>query len=146
MFMLNDSCVGCLTICVIHHGISLIVGYFKPFLFKTQRTPLQISEAKAEILINSPREDNRICQVRQLTAILQEIYSRTYLYTMKQGTGENIISSNGDALIRVVEIVIVEGIAYGKALDDKSGKFRTLPSPLLLRVAFNKKLVNIPPN
>ena len=55
---------------------------------------------------------------------------------MKECVDEFVVSADGNALIAVIEVVVVENHADRKALDDESRQLRTFPSPLLFGVAW----------
>ena len=64
----------------------------------------------------------------------------------KQGIDQYIISPDGNALITVIEIIIVKRIAYRQAFDNESRKFCATPSPLFFRVPFNQLRINVRTN
>ena len=65
---------------------------------------------------------------------------------MKECVDEFIVSADRNALIAVVEVVVVENHANRQPLDDESRQLRTFPSPLLFGVAFDELFVNVVTN
>ena len=53
------------------------------------------------------------------------------------------VAAHGDALVAVVEVVVVVGEAAGEALDDARGQVAAVAAPLLLGVALHERLEDV---
>ena len=151
MLMLDDTGVRNLPVRIIDHRIALVVvASFDDLLFKMHRAVLQLPEAVMEILINHTGIKYLVKAVRPLTLCFvflfeilirnTEAYRRAFQHLFHNGG----IAALGNALIRVVEIVVVIHKAEWKSLDDKGGQILAIPAPLLFRVAFNQLFIDVP--
>ena len=77
------------------------------------------------------------------SAVFEEVDTGANFDAVKQGFDQLVVAADRDALIAVIEVVIVERIADGQALDDEGGQLRATASPLLLRVALDELRVDI---
>ena len=107
------------------------------FRFKMQAPIGQMAQAIAEILVNGTGIDDftGYIQVRRPFAVI--IDASPHFDAFQKGVDEDIVAPFGDALPTVVEIIIVESIAHGQALDDERRQIRTAPAPLFFRIAFD---------
>lgn len=62
---------------------------------------------------------------------------------VEQGLDQLVVAADRNALIAVVEVIVVERIADRQALDDEGGQLRAAAAPLLLRVALDELRVDI---
>ena len=62
---------------------------------------------------------------------------------MKQTVYQPVVSSDGYALVTVVEIVVVKDHAHGQPLDDEGRQFAALASPLLFGIFLYQNIENI---
>lgn len=76
----------------------------------------------------------------------KEVHTATRIDAFKQAINQLIISPNGNTLIGIIEIVVVERITYGQPANDKRWQLRAGAPPLLFRIAFDKCLVDIAPH
>ena len=76
----------------------------------------------------------------------EEIGVEPYLHAVKQTVNQAVVASDGDALIGVVEIVVVKGHAHRQTTDDERRKLGAFAPPLLLGVALDKLLVDVAPD
>ena len=53
------------------------------------------------------------------------------------------IAINGNALVKGVEVVVVEGQPYRQTLNDEGGQIFAIPAPLLFGVALDQLFVNV---
>ena len=151
MLVLDDTGVRNLPVRIIDHRISLVVvAAFDDLLFKMHRAVLQLPKAVMEILINHTGIEYLVKAVRLLTLCFvflfkilirnTEAYRRAFQHLFHNGG----IAALGNALIRVVEIIVVIHKAERKSLDDKGGQILAIPAPLLFRVALNQLFIDIP--
>ena len=73
----------------------------------------------------------------------KEVYSGLCINTLKQTIDELIVSTNRNALITVVEVVVVENQSHRETFDDERRKLRAFSAPLFLRVIFDEAFVDI---
>ena len=143
--MLYDPCIGYIGGCVIDRCISLeVVTVRQIFFFKTERSVFECSEFVIEVLVNRACVDHLIEGIFLILAYKILICcAELYINAAQHILHKLRITADRDSLISVVEIIVVKGKPYGKPLDDERGKFGTLSSPLLLRVAFYQLFIDI---
>ena len=56
------------------------------------------------------------------------------IYASEEALNEFVVTANGDALVGVVEIIIVIDKANGQAFDDERRQLAALAAPLLLSI------------
>ena len=144
MLVFDDSCVRCFGIRIIDHRIALIVLHtFQQFCLERDGTVLQMTILIIEIAVYLTRIDDSLCKGIQRIFLVEIINTQTDFTSFNHLLDKCCISTFRDALILIVEVVVVERKAYRQTFDDKSRKFCTLASPLLLRITFDERLVDI---
>ena len=137
MLVFNRPRVRRFPVGIVHDGHTLMVDLVITFRFKMQAPIGQMAQAIAEILVNGTGIDDftGYIQVRRPFAVI--IDASPHFDAFQKGVDEDIVAPFGDALPTVVEIIIVESIAHGQALDDECRQVRTAPAPLFFRIAFD---------
>ncbi len=143
MFVLDDARIGYFALGIVDDGVSLPVRGVLYLRLEGYRTVLQLAETIIEIFVDRTREHHPVRKSGQFLAVLKVIAAGEHLATLQQAAYQCVISADRDALIFVVEIVVVKRVAHGQTLDDECRQLRALPSPLLLRVAFYQRFVDV---
>ena len=149
--MFDDPGEGDLTLGVVDHGIALEVVFFrKDFCLKAQGPVFQRPVALIEILIDQtgikdPAEGvlSHAEDAVFLCDRLLEIRSQLYRDILQDLFHQGRVAANGNALIGIVEIIVVKGKAHGKSSYNKSGKLPAVPAPLLLGITLDQLFIDI---
>ena len=121
MLVLVDPGVGDFAGGEIHDGVMLVVVERKFLIFETERAVLEPTEFEGEKLIDSSGEDKMFGKIVQ-RCFLGEIIARGLdLNSFEEGFDENAIAPFGDALVGVIEIIVVIGETKREPLDDRGG-------------------------
>ena len=121
MLVFDDTGVGHGALTVVYHGIALeVIGIVQPLVFKTLAAILQVAAAIIEIFVDATGVEDASGQGLKLGTMLEEVDTRAHFHTFEQGFDKPVVSAYGDALIGVVEVIVVESKAQGNALDDES--------------------------
>lgn len=145
VFVFDDARVGNLAGRVVHHGDALMVFFLETFCFEAEAAVGERAERVAEICVDCPCVDDRARGVAVALPYGGEVvvFARAHLDAVEQGMDEAVVAADGDALVAVVEVVVVEGVADGQAADDEGGQLRAAASPLLLGVALDELRVDV---
>ena len=84
-----------------------------------------------------------ICLCSQFFSVCKEICIQTYLYTLQKFLHNTCISTFGDSLIRIFEIVIIISITQRQSFYDKCLQIFTLPAPLLPCISLYQFLIYV---
>lgn len=144
MLVLDDACVGDLALGVVDHGVALeVVGVFEHPVVEAQAAVLQPSEAVLEVLVDAAGEEGGVRQLVQFVAVGEVVGAQAHLAAFEQGVDEAVVPTLGDALVAVVEVVVVKGEAEGQTADDEGRQFGGGTSPLLLGIALDEFFVDV---
>ena len=143
MLMLDNPCERSLPVCIVYHGHSLVIVCIQSLRLKAQASVLQISELISKIAVNGSRVHNSFSRVLILLPVFQIVYASADLAALKQPFNQSVVAVHRYALIRIVKVIIVVGIAHWKAADNKARKISAVSSPLLFRIALHQLLVDI---
>ena len=143
VLVLDDAGVRDLALRVVDDGDTLMVLLLEALRLEMQAAVLELAEPVAEILVNRARVDDLLRKALVRLALLQIVDARTDLDAIEQGIDQLVITANRDALIAVVEIVVVERIAYRQPPDDERWELRTSAALLLFRVTLDQLRVDI---
>lgn len=141
--MLDDARIRDLALRVVDNSDALMVLFFKALRLEVKTTILELSELVVEVLVNRARVDDLLGYILIRRALLEVIDSRAHLDAVEQCFDQLIVAANGDALIAVIEVVVVKRIADRQTLDDECRQLRAAAAPLLLRVALDELRVDI---
>ena len=78
-----------------------------------------------------------------MDVVCKEIHGSHGVDTFEQAVNQFVVATYRDALILVVEVIVVEDESYWQALDDEGRQVGTLTPPLLLGITFDESLVDI---
>lgn len=143
MLVLDDACIGHVGCGIVDHCVALMVWLVECLGLETHCAVFELAEAVAVKLVDFSGEYNPVGDGFPAGAVGEEIGVQPYLHAVKQPVNQAVIASDGDALIGVVEIVVVKGHAHRQTADDECRKLGALASPLLLGVALDKLLVDV---
>ena len=144
MLVLDDACVGRFAVGIVDHGVSLEVGNaLQQFVFEAQAAVLQVSAGIVEVSINASGIEGTVSQCGKFGTVLQIVDACTYFDTFEQQSDEAVVASVRDALIGIVEVIVVESEAERKPLDDEGRQFGSGTSPLLFGISFHQILVDV---
>ena len=143
--MFDDSRVGLVVTSVVDDGISLIVRGIFCARLETDRAPVEFAESEVKIFVDGSRVDEFVGNLAPVTLVFgKEVYSSASLDTGEQAVDELVVAADGDALVLVVEVVVIEHEAYREALDDERRQVLATAAPLLLGVFLDEFLKDIP--
>ena len=143
MLVLDDAGVRDFALRVVDDGDTLMILLLQALRLEVQAAVLELAELVIEILVNRARVDDLSGHGLIGGALLEVIHTRADLNAVEQSLDQLRVAADRDALIAVVEIVVVERVADRQALDDESWQFRATAAPLLLRVALDELRVDV---
>ena len=79
-------------------------------------------------------------------SIVEEVCVHFRFHTFEQTIDELVVAAFRNALIAVVEIVVVEDQTHGQTLDDEGWQVCTFTAPLFLGISFYEPLVDVAPD
>ena len=128
---------------VVDHGVALVVGRFEEAVLEAQAAVIEPPQAVVEVFVDAAREDHASRQRTQRAALAAVVHAGAHLNAFEQGVDERVVAAGGDALIRVVEIIIVEAETQRDAAYDESRELRGRTAPLLFGIAADEALVDV---
>jgi len=143
VLVLDDAGVGSVGVGVVHYGVALVVRGVEGLRFESYRTVLEGAVAEVEVLVYAAGVDYCVGEFVQAGFIFQIVYARADFYAFQHLANQGVIATDGDALVEVVEVVVVEDEPDGEAADDGCGEFGAGPAPLLAGVALDQLLVDV---
>ena len=146
VFMFDDSSPGRFVVRIVHDGYTLMIFFFEALRFKTQAAVFQGAQFVTKVFVNGAGIDNPFCHIFVFVAVLQIIHTSTDFNASKKPFDEFIVAAHGNALIAVVEIVIIKGVTNGEAFNDECWQLRAASPPLLFRIAFDELRINVRPD
>ena len=144
MLVLDDSGVGDVALGVVDHGASLVVRGIERFFLEVDGAVFQLAEAVAVEFINLTGEDDFFSLGFPVFSAGEEVLVHAGFDAFEQGCGEFVVTADGDALVGIVEVVVVVDEADGQTAYDEGRELGAGASPLLFCVAFDEFLVDIP--
>ena len=143
MLVLDDARVRDLALRVVDDGDALMILLLQALRLEVQAAVLELAELVIEILVNRARVDDLPGHGLIGGALLEVIHTGADLNAVKQSLDQLVVAADRDALVAVIEVVVVERVADRQALDDESWQFRAAAAPLLLRVALDELRVDV---
>ena len=141
--VLDNPGVGGLGIGVVHGSVALEVGDVQQLRLEADGAVFQCAQTVAKVGIDGAGVDYLFRQRVQLVLMFQIIDTQTDFDAIQQILHQTGVAAHGNALIKGVEVVVVEGQADGQTLDDEAGQFVAGTAPLLLGVALDELFINI---
>ena len=143
VLVLDDSRVGDLALGVVDHGNALVVLLVEGLGLKAQTTVLERAQLKVVERVDGAAVDRLGGDIGLGGNQLLVLHAAAHLDALEH-VGDHLgVAAHGDALVAVVEVVIVVGKAAGEALDDARGQVATVAAPLLLGVALHERLEDV---
>ena len=143
VLVLDDARVGDLALGVVDHGHALVVGLVERLGLEAQaavleRAQLEVVERVDGAAVDRPGGDTGLGGDELLV-----LHAAAHLDALEH-VGDHLgVAAHGDALVAVVEVVVVVGEAAGEALDDARGQVTAVAAPLLLGVALHERLEDV---
>ena len=143
VLVLDDAGVGDLALGVVDHGHALVVLLVERLGLKAQAAVLQRAQLKVVERVDGAAVDRLSGDVGLGGDQLLVLHAATHLDAFEH-VGDHLgVAAHGDALVAIVEVVVVVGKAAGEALDDARGQVAAVAAPLLLGVALHEPLEDV---
>ena len=131
MLVLDYAGVGHTALCVVHNGVTLIIWFVDDFMLETNGSVVELSEAVIVKLVYLSRKDYLVGQAFPIAPVIKEIGICSCLDTIEQAVDKFVVTTDGDALVFVVEVVVVKREAHGQTLDDERRQLAARKRPIL---------------
>lgn len=143
VLVLDDARVGDLALGVVDHGNALVVLLVERLGLKAQAAVLERAQLKVVERVDGAAVDRLGGDVGLGGGQLLVLHAAAHLDALEH-VGDHLgVAAHGDALVAVVEVVVVVGEAAGEALDDACGQVLAITAPLLLGVALHECLEDV---
>ena len=143
VLVLDDARVGDLALGVVDHGHALVVLLVERLGLEAQAAVLQRAQLKVVERVDGAAVDRLGGDVGLGGGQLLVLHAAADLDALEH-VGDHLgVAAHGDALVAVVEVVVVVGEAAGEALDDARGQVLAVAAPLLLGVALHERLEDV---
>lgn len=143
MLVLDDACVGDLALGVVDHGHALVVGLVERLGLEAQAAVLERAQFKVVERVDGAAVDRPGGDIGLGGGQLLVLHAAAHLDALEH-VGDHLgVAAHGDALVAVVEVVVVVGEAAGEAPDDARGQVAAVTAPLLLGVALHERLEDV---
>lgn len=145
MLVLDDARVRLVVRGVVDDGASLVVRGVLGAGFETDRAPVELAEPVVEIFVEGARVHELVGNLSPVALVFgKEIYACVGLDTCKQAVDELVVAADGDTLVLVVEVVVVENEAHREAFDDECRQVPAAAAPLLLGIFLDELFEDVP--
>ena len=138
MLVLDDAGVRSLAVRVVDDGDALVVLFVEDLGLEFEAAVLEFAEPVSEVLIDGAGVDTVVRHPEPLLSVVEEVRIEDDIGAVQHPLDHGGVPFARDALVAVVEVVVVIGEADRQALDDEGRKLRAVSSPLFLRVAFDQ--------
>lgn len=143
VLVLDDARVGDLALGVVDHGHALVVLLVERLGFKAQAAVLQRAQLEVVERVDGAAVDRLGGDIGLGGDQLLVLHAAADLDALEH-VGDHLgVAAHGDALVAIVEVVVVVGKAAGEALDDARGQVLAVAAPLLLGVALHERLEDV---
>lgn len=143
VLVLDDARVGDLALGVVDHGHALVVLLVERLGLKVQAAVLERAQLKVVERVDGAAVDRLGGDIGLGGDQLLVLHAAAHLDALEH-VGDHLgVAAHGDALVAVVEVVVVVGKAAGEALDDARGQVLAITAPLLLGVALHERLEDV---
>ena len=143
VLVLDDAGVGDLALGVVDHGHALVVLLVERLGLKAQAAVLQRTQLKVVERVDGAAVDRLGGDIGLGGDQLLVLHAASHLDALEHVRDHLGVAANGDALVAVVEVVVVVGKAAGEALDDARGQVLAVAAPLLLGISLYERLEDI---
>ena len=138
MLVLDDAGPGDFAFVVVDDGDALVILFVKQLAFEAEGAVLELAELEVEERVDGPAVDDALGDIGLLGDQILVFDAGAHLDAF-QHVGDHLrVAADRDALVAVVEVVVVVGEAAGEALDDGGGQILAIAAPLLLGVALDE--------
>ena len=141
--VLYDACIWSLAVGEVHHSHTLVVTPLYALVLKTQSSVLQLAVAVVEVAVYLARIDNLLGNRLPMLSVIEEVAVQLDIRPLEKFGNKVIIATSRDALISIIEVVVIECKADRKATDNICREVSTISTPLLLGLAFDKSVIYI---
>ena len=143
VLVLDDARVGDLALGVVDHGHALVVGLFERLGLEAQAAVLERAQPEVVERVDGAAVDRPGGDTGLGGGQLLVLHAAAHLDALEH-VGDHLgVAAHWDALVAVVEVVVVVGEAAGEALDDARGQVLAVAAPLLLGVALHERLEDV---
>lgn len=143
VLVLDDACVGDLALGVVDYGHALVVLLVERLGLKAQAAVLERAQLKVVERVDGAAVDRLGGDIGLGGDELLVLHAATHFDALEH-VGDHLgVAAHGDALVAVVEVVVVVGEAAGESLDDARGQVAAVTAPLLLGVALYERLEDV---
>ena len=143
VLVLDDARVGDLALGVVDHGHALVVGLVERLGLEAQTAVLERAQFKVVERVDGAAVDRPGGDIGLGGGQLLVLHAAAHLDALEH-VGDHLgVAAHGDALVAVVEVVVVVGEAAGEALYDARGQVAAVAAPLLLGVALHERLEDV---
>ena len=143
VLVLDDARVGDLALGVVDHGHALVVGLVEGLGLEAQAAVFERAQFKVVERVYGAAVDRLGGDIGLGGDELLVLHAAAHLDALEH-VGDHLgVAAHGDALVAVVEVVVVVGEAAGEALDDARGQVAAVAAPLLLGVALHERLEDV---
>ena len=143
VLVLDDARVGDLAHGVVDHGHALVVGLVERLGLEAQAAVLERAQLKVIERVDGAAVDRLGGDIGLGGGQLLVLHAAAHLDALEH-VGDHLgVAAHGDALVAVIEVVVVVGKAAGEALDDARGQVAAVAAPLLLGVALHERLEDV---
>ena len=146
MLVLDDARVGNFPLRIIHDRVALVIFLFEAFGFKAQRTVFQLPEPIPVKLVYHARIYGFFRDIGVFLDKIEIIAGKQYLRTFQKFFREAGVAALRDALVAVVEIIVVVRETQGQPLDDERGQIFAGFAPLFFGVALDEFFEHVAPD
>ena len=143
VLVLDDARVGHLSGGVVDHSHALVVRLVENLALEAQAAVLERAQPEVVERVDGAAVDGPRRDVGLLGDELLVLDAAAHLDALEHVGHHLGVAAHGDALVAVVEVVVVVGEAAGQALDDARGQVLAVAAPLLLRVALHERLEDV---
>ena len=143
VLVLDDARVGDLALGVVDHGDALVVGLVERLGLEAQTAVLERAQPEVVERVDGAAVDRLGGDIGLGGDELLVLHAAAHLDALEH-VGDHLgVAAHGDALVAVVEVVVVVGEAAGEAPDDARGQVAAVSAPLLLGVALHERLEDV---
>ena len=131
---------------VVDDGVALVVANVLFFSFKAQGPVFQFAQAVVKELVDRAGVDDLVKLLQVFVLLVEEVsvqFNRD-LVILEHVFHQLGVAALRDALIVIVEVIVVVDQADRQALDDEGRQFSCLSAPLLFRVALDQLFIDVP--